>query len=159
MIHKKLIPLQNLVEMSYMKDKIFIDTNVFVYAYLEKPKKREDYEKHLKAKQLLGSFTTDDTVFISTQVCNEYYSALLKNKIENSDIQSSLYNLVQMVNVASISKDTVLQSFDIKNRYNFSYWDSLILSSALENECVVIYSEDMHDGQLIDGILRIVNPF
>jgi len=93
-----------------MKDKIFIDTNVFVYAYLENPKKREE---------LLRSFTTDNIVFISTQVCNEYYSALLKNKIENSDIQSSLYSLVQMVNVASISQD----------------------------------------GQLINGVLRIVNPF
>ncbi len=142
-----------------MKDKIFIDTNVFVYAYLQNPKKKEDYDKHLKAQKLLGSFTIDDMVFISTQVCNEYYSALLKNKIGNSDIQSSLHNLVQMVNVASISKDTVLQSFEIKNRYSFSYWDSLILSSALENKCNIIYSEDMHDGQLIDGVLRIVNPF
>ena len=53
----------------------------------------------------------------------------------------------------------MLQSFEIKNRYSFSYWDSLILSSALENGCDVIYSEDMHDGQLIDGVLRIVNPF
>ena len=108
--------LENLIEMSYMRDKIFIDTNVFVYAYLQNPKREEDYEKHLKAKKLLGSFTTDDMVFISTQVCNEYYSALLKNKIENSDIQSSVYSLVQMVKVASISKDTVLQSFEIKNR-------------------------------------------
>ena len=61
--------------MSCMSDKIFIDTNVFVYAYLENPKKSEDYEKHLKAKELLRSFTSNDTVFISTQVCNEYYSA------------------------------------------------------------------------------------
>ena len=142
-----------------MKDKIFIDTNVFVYAYLENPNKKEDYEKHLKAKELLRSFTIDDIVCISTQVCNEYYSALLKNKIENSDIQSSLYNLVQMVNVASISKNTVLQSFEIKNRYSFSYWDSLILSSALENDCNIIYSEDMQNAQMINGVLRIVNPF
>jgi len=142
-----------------MRDKVFIDTNVFVYAYLENHKKEKDYHKHLKAKELLGSFTTDNRVFISTQVCNEYYSALLKNKIENSDIQSSLHSLVQMVNVASISKNTVLNSFEIKNKYDFSYWDSLILSSALENECGVLYSEDMQDGQLIDGVLKIVNPF
>ena len=142
-----------------MKDKVFIDTNVFVYAYLENPNKKEDYKKHLKAKELLKSFTIDDVVYISTQVCNEYYSALLKNKIENADIQNSLYSLVQMVNVASISKDTVLQSFEIKNRYNFSYWDSLILSSALENNCNIIYSEDMQNAQLINGVLRIVNPF
>jgi len=96
---------------------------------------------------------------LASYLCNEYYSALLKNKIENSDIQSSLHSLVQMVNVASISKDTVIQSFEIKNRYSFSYWDSLILSSALENGCGVIYSEDMQDAQLINGVLRIVNPF
>ncbi len=142
-----------------MKDKVFIDTNVFVYAYLENPKKQEDYEKHLKAKEFLRSFTTENTVIISTQVCNEYYSALSKNKIENHDIQSSLSSLVQMVNVASISKNTVLGSFAIKNRYSFSYWDSLILSSALENGCNIIYSEDMQDGQLIDRVLRVVNPF
>jgi len=98
-------------------------------------------------------------LILASYLCNEYYSALLKNKIENSDIQSSLHSLVQMVNVASISKDTVIQSFEIKNRYSFSYWDSLILSSALENGCGVIYSEDMQDAQLINGVLRIVNPF
>jgi len=142
-----------------MKGRTFIDTNVFVYAYLESYKKKEDYEKHLKAKKLLSSFTTDITVLISTQVCNEYYSALLKNKIEDSAIQSSLHRLIQVVDVVSVSENTVLQSFEIKNRYGFSYWDSLILSSALENGCNIIYSEDMQDGQLIDGVLRIVNPF
>ena len=142
-----------------MKGRTFIDTNVFVYAYLESYKKKEDYEKHLKAKKLLGGFTTDITVLISTQVCNEYYSALLKNKIEDSAIQSSLHRLIQVVDVVSVSENTVLQSFEIKNRYGFSYWDSLILSSALENGCNIIYSEDMQDGQLIDGVLRIVNPF
>ena len=142
-----------------MSDRVFIDTNIFVYAYLENHKKQEDYKKHLKAKELLRSFTTDDTVFISTQVCNEYYSALLKNRIENENIQASLHHLMKMVNVASISKITVLQSFDIKNRYSFSYWDSLILSSALENGCNILYSEDMQDNQLINGVLRIVNPF
>ena len=55
-----------------MRDKILIDTNVFVYAYLENPKKQEDYKKYLKAKKLLGSFTSDSSIFISTQVCNEY---------------------------------------------------------------------------------------
>ena len=142
-----------------MRDRVFIDTNVFVYAYLENHKKQEDYEKHLKAKELLRSFTINDTVFISTQVCNEYYSALSKNKIKNENIQTSLHHLMKMVNVASISKITVLQSFDIKNRYSFSYWDSLILSSALENRCNILYSEDMQDNQLINGVLRIVNPF
>lgn len=145
--------------MLYMIDNIFIDTNIFVYAYLKSPKKEDDYKKHLDAQKLLSSFKKSDNVFISTQVCNEYYSALLKNKIENIDIQKSLNNLVQSVNVASISKDTVLQSFQIKNQYSFSYWDSLILSSALENSCTILYSEDMQHKQTIEESLQIINPF
>lgn len=142
-----------------MNDKVFIDTNVFVYAYLENYTNREDYAKHLKAKELLQSFQKGTFVCISTQVCNEYYSALLKNKIEDQYIQNSLKSLIRNINVAPISENTVLQSFEIRNRYGFNYWDSLILSSALENECTLLYSEDMQGGQIINEVLRIINPF
>jgi predicted nucleic acid-binding protein len=142
-----------------MSDRVFIDTNVFVYAYLESYKNEEDYVKHLKAKELLQSFKKGTFVCISTQVCNEYYSVLLKNKIEHHHIQSSLKSLIRSTTVTPISENTVLQSFDIRNRYGFSYWDSLILSSALESECTVLYSEDMQDEQVINGVLQVINPF
>jgi len=142
-----------------MKDNIFIDTNIFVYAYLKAPKKEADYTKHLQAQKLLSSFTNKQSICISSQICNEYYSALLKNKIENEEIQKSLNNLIKNINVAPVSKDTILQAFEIKNLYNFSYWDSLVLSSALENRCNIIYSEDMQHKQIIEQSLQIVNPF
>ena len=142
-----------------MNDKVFIDTNIFVYAYLKNPKKEEDFTKHLKAQKLLRSFSVHESVVISTQVCNKYYSTLLKNKIENQDIQHSLKNLMKKVEVSAIQESSVYKAFEIKNRYNFSYWDSLILSSALENECTIIYSEDMHNSQQIESTLKIVNPF
>ena len=44
-------------------------------------------------------------------------------------------------------------------QYKFSYWDSLIIASALENECDTLYTEDMQDGLIIEGKLTIVNPF
>ncbi len=69
----------------------------------------------------MESFEIDDIVIISTQVCNEYYSALLKNKISNENIQNSLSSLIDAVNVVSISKNSVLKAFEIKNRYDFSY--------------------------------------
>lgn len=47
----------------------------------------------------------------------------------------------------------------LKKRYGYSYWDSLILASALESECSVVYSEDMQDGQSIEQTLTIKNPF
>ncbi len=48
---------------------------------------------------------------------------------------------------------------DIKKRYRFSYWDSLIIASALENNCSILYSEDMQHSQVIEDNLKIINPF
>lgn len=115
--------------------------------------------KHIKAKTFLKNFNSDDTIIISTQVCNEYYSALLKNKIPDPDIQKSLIELMNVVNVHPILKSTVMSSFKLKNIYKYSYWDSLILSSALENNCNRLYSEDMQHNQIIENQLKIINPF
>jgi predicted nucleic acid-binding protein len=48
---------------------------------------------------------------------------------------------------------------DLNAIYGFSYYDCLMLSSALDSNCNVIYTEDMNNGQIIDGILKIINPF
>jgi predicted nucleic acid-binding protein len=58
-----------------------------------------------------------------------------------------------------LQKTSIDQALSIAQRYKYSYWDSLILSSALENGCKVLYTEDMQDGQTIDGKLKIENPF
>lgn len=142
-----------------MKDRIFIDTNLFVYAYLDNTENQSEHKKHLQAKAFLKSFDITDTIIISTQVCNEYYSALLKNKISDPDIQKSLKELVKVTNVRPVLKSTVLSSFEVKNRYRYSYWDSLILASALENNCDKLYSEDLQHSQVIEDRLKIINPF
>ena len=107
----------------------------------------------------MQSFDPDKKIVISTQVCNEYYSALLKNKILDQQIQESLKVLIDVVQVSSISKSTILTLMNLKNRYKYSYWDSLILSSALENNCTILYSEDMQHNQIIENKLKIINPF
>jgi len=111
-----------------MNDKVFIDTNILLYAYLSNPKNKENYTKHLKAQKLLRSFTNKENVCISTQVCNEYYIALLKHQINDENIQQSLNSLINAINIASISTTSVKGAFEIKNRYSFSYWDSLLVS-------------------------------
>ncbi len=142
-----------------MRDKIFIDTNIFVYSFMKNHKNREDQKKHELAKLFLSNMDYGSDVFISTQVCSEYYNALLKNKINEEQIQYSLKLLMKSAKVLQISETTILKTMEIKNRYKFSYWDSLIVSSALENGCLELYSEDMHDGLLIDERLMIINPF
>ena len=90
---------------------------------------------------------------------SEYYSALLKHKISDNDIQNSIHALICATGVSAISVDTVLASFQIKNRYQFSYWDSLVIASAIENNCIRLYSEDLQNNQIIDNTLTIKNPF
>ena len=48
---------------------------------------------------------------------------------------------------------------DIKKRYKFSCWDSLIITSALENNCSILYSEDMQHSQVIENNLEVINSF
>ncbi|SDN51183.1 PIN domain-containing protein [Desulfonauticus submarinus] len=61
--------------------------------------------------------------------------------------------------VVPLTLDIVRKSWEIKEKYKFSYWDSLIVASALENNCSILYTEDMQDGQIIEKKLEIVNPF
>ena len=47
----------------------------------------------------------------------------------------------------------------IRSKYKYSYYDSLIIATALESKCKILYSEDMHHGQIIENSLKIINPF
>jgi len=140
-----------------MKDKIFIDTNIFVYAFLE-PKEDLDKQKHLQAVNLLKSIQ-EFNVVISVQVLNEFYNALLKYNINDNKILQKLQQIIDIVYIASLTLDTVIKCWEIRSKYKFSYYDSLIVASALENDCKILYTEDMQNGQIIEDRLKIVNPF
>jgi predicted nucleic acid-binding protein len=47
----------------------------------------------------------------------------------------------------------------IARRYHFAFYDCLILAAGLKENCKIVFSEDMKDGQIIEGTLKIVNPF
>lgn len=144
--------------MNCMTDKVFVDTNIWVYAYLDTDN-TQSHNKHLKAVECLQRLYRDTEMIISTQVLSEYYSALLKNKIDDLDIQESSRQLTQAIEVVALSKNTVTNSYLIRNRYRYSYWDSLIIASALEHGCTKLISEDMQNRQFIEDRLSISNPF
>ena len=144
--------------MNCMKDKVFIDTNIFVYAFLD-TNESSQHAKHLTAVEFLKQFDTDSQVIISTQDLSEYYSALLKNKISHEDIQESAKQLVRSIEVVPVTKKIVIDSYSIRNRYRYSYWDTLIITSALQSNCTIVYNEDMQHSQKIENQLSIINPF
>jgi predicted nucleic acid-binding protein len=95
---------------------------------------------------------------ISTQVLNEYYSAMLKNRVDERIIQQNIETMIQRCEVRLIDLAVIRSAHTLKLRYRFSYWDSLVIATALDADCKVLYSEDLQDGQQIEGSLRIVNP-
>lgn len=134
-----------------MHDKpLFVDSNILIYAVFD-----ED-EKSRIAQNLLATYP----ITISVQVLNEFCNVVLKKKILTLDetIKSiAIFN--QNFEVLSIDKKLVAEALKIKARLNYSYWDSLIIATALNSGVVTLYSEDMHHSQMIDGRLMIVNPF
>jgi len=136
-----------------MRDKVFVDSNIFIYAKI----KSQDAEKHIGAQSLLRSL--DRQVIISVQVLNEFYNTLVRIGIDDATIQSFLKQIMQSTLTQSVNKSTVELCWEMRNRYHYSYYDSLILASAVESRCTVLYSEDMQHGQVIEKKLKIVNPF
>ncbi len=135
-----------------MTDRVFIDTNILVYSFLD-----NEQEKHNKAVKFLAELR-GKKVFISTQVLSELYSALNKNNLTHNQIETCIYQLRETFNISVIFFETIEKCFEIKRKYGFSYWDSLIISAAIDCNCSLIFSEDLQDNQLIDNKIRIVNP-
>ncbi len=68
-------------------------------------------------------------------------------------------NLLNIFNVVPVQPSTVQRATQVSLTYNFSFWDSLIVAAALENNCNMLLSEDIHHGLVMDRKLKIENPF
>ena len=134
-----------------MTDKCFIDTNIWVYAHLQ--------DTHNKCEMALELLETLPQLVGSTQVLNEYYSVMLKKKIADHLIQENIELIISIAEITVIEIVTLRRAHQLKLKYGFSYWDSLVLASALEAGCQYLYSEDMQHHQLIENSLIIINPF
>ncbi|MDD2717227.1 MAG: PIN domain-containing protein [Candidatus Wallbacteria bacterium] len=136
-----------------MNGRVFIDTNVLVYAVLESEKEKHsrilDFFSGLKKKR----------IFISYQVINELYFVLLRNKIHEEAIEVFIDDVIAKFNVLPMDITTIKKGWHLRKKYRLSYWDSLICASALDAGCRIVYSEDMHSGMKIEKSLVIINPF
>jgi len=133
-----------------MSDKTFLDTNILIYCYSS-----SDLTKQSKAQ----SVANQTNVLISTQVMKEFTNVLCKKfKLDWQAISDALNELEKNFNVHTNTPTSIKKACKIADRYGFSFFDSLIIAAALETDCVILYSEDMQDGQLIENKLTIKNP-
>lgn len=130
-------------------ERIFIDSNIVLYALDADQQKRE------LAWRLLFS-----RPYISLQVVNECSNVLnRKRQWQVRDIAQALDKILRFVSVEYSDIATIRLAWKLQERYRFSYYDSLILAAALSAGCSTLYSEDMQHEQVIEGRLTIVNPF
>ena len=137
-----------------MKDKYFFDTNVLVYM-----QDASNLVKQQKARSLLSTHLGNGTAVISTQCLQEFYN-VLANKMKQDKIQTKqiMHSLSENIPVVQVTPTLIENGIDISIKTQFSLWDSLMISAASFAKCTILYSEDMNDGQVIDGV-TIRNPF
>ncbi|MCK9620974.1 MAG: PIN domain-containing protein [Methylobacter sp.] len=130
-------------------DKPFLDTNVLLYLLSEDNAKADRAEAIIAAGGI-----------ISVQVLNEFASvAFRKLGMSYAEIRDVLATVRTVCQAQALTADTHERGLDIAERFGFSLYDSMIVSSAVESGCTVLYSEDMQHGQEIDGQLVVANPF
>ena len=140
-----------------MKDRIFLDSDIIVYAYGKF--EDEDRRKREKAGEILKSFYMDNQFRTSTQAIEEFCAAVSAkmNPVESEKSVEKFIATFPSDQVVDVGMKTIKKALDVKDKYNFSFHDSLVIASALDAGCTVLYSEDMCSGQTVDD-LRIVNP-
>jgi predicted nucleic acid-binding protein len=142
-----------------MKSDCFIDTNVWVYALLEA---KNDDGKQQTALKLLRTLPVSVATYVSAQVINEFHWTLTrKYRLDEEVVHDKAINGIAAFATAVIPLElrTYLEASDIRKRYNFSFWDSLIVASALQAGCTTLYTEDLNHAMIVDKKLHIVNPF
>lgn len=135
-----------------MTGKIFLDTNLWVYLYDKKPP-----EKSQKVREIVQANV--HSIQVSTQILGEVFNVLTRKKsVSKIEAAEVVLELSDEFPIIAIGTSHVLKAIDISNRYNYSYWDSLIIATAILSDCTTVYSEDMQHNQLIDDKTRVCNP-
>jgi predicted nucleic acid-binding protein len=112
-----------------------------------------------KREQAFVAINAFDRV-VSTQVLNEFCSVALKKLHHPAQtVKTAVREICETCYLAVIDGTTIMKGLDIHEKYGFSYYDSLIITSALEQKCHYLLSEDMNDGQVIEGQMTIKNIF
>ena len=139
-----------------MNAESFIDTNIFVYQL-----ERLDARKTDIADGLIEHGIETQTACISFQVIQECINtAIRKAEVPLTEDELRKYLVDVLAPLYRVQPDIRLyqKSLEIRFRYRFGFYDALIVAAAVEAGCKTLYTEDLTDGQQVEGV-TITNPF
>ena len=130
----------------------FIDTNIWLYAFIQ----TQDHEK----TRIASSFIRTCDCVLSTQIINEISVNLIRKALfTENQIADLILSFYQRFTVLAFSKEILLSASRLRKGHSFSFWDSLVVASALLADADYLVTEDMQNGLQIRKKLTIVNPF
>jgi predicted nucleic acid-binding protein len=133
----------------------FVDTNILLYAY-----DPAAGERHEAASALVDRLWRDRRGAISVQVLQEFYVSATRKVAKTIDPHAAVDRLKSLARwrVHSPLPDDVIAAATLSSRHQLSFWDAMIVRSAAELRCGTLWTEDLNDGQVIEGV-RLANPF
>jgi predicted nucleic acid-binding protein len=136
--------------------RVFFDTNIVVYCF-----DSLEPRKQTRAKDLLAHALNSQLGIVSYQVVQEFCNVASKAKrlqLPPERILAYVNLVLQPMNQVGSSPQLIESALKLRSEHRFSFYDSLIIASATQAKCQVLYSEDMQHMQRV-GSLQIVNPF
>jgi len=140
---------------SMPEHKAFIDTNIIIYAYDVTAGK-----KHETARIIITDLWDSGLGVLSTQVLQEFFVNVVQKIPKPVDKQQAKEIVRDFLkwHVVVNTGDSIIDAIDICLRFEYSFWDSMIIEAAIKGGATVLISEDLQDGQVISGV-TIKNPF
>ena len=136
-------------------DRIFIDTNILVYAY-----DRSAQKKHQIARTIILDLWRSGLGLLSTQVLQEFFVVVTKKVANPLDLKTAEEIIQDLLKWDVVVNDgtSVVEASRFHARYKYSFWDAMIIQAAKKGGASSLLSEDLSHHQVIDG-LEIRNPF
>jgi predicted nucleic acid-binding protein len=138
-----------------MTGKVFVDSNVLIYAHDE-----DAGAKQQQAAQRLAELWENGLGRLSTQVLQEFYvnvTQKIRMPLTQSAAREVIRNYALWVESA-ITPSTVVRASEISEAWKVAFWDGMIFAAAEQDHAEQLLSEDLTHGQIIAGI-KIINPF
>jgi predicted nucleic acid-binding protein len=134
-----------------MKDKAFVDTNILVYLYSE-----DEVEKSVRACDAIEKYNC----ITSTQALTEFSNVCIKKlHIPVEIISKSIDEITSACIVVPVERETIKKALELHGKYGYSYYDCLIIASALTYNCTLLLTEDLQNRHVIENNLTIRNIF
>jgi predicted nucleic acid-binding protein len=132
---------------------VFVDSNIFLYAVDDADPRKQRVARDWRAelwKSRLGR--------VSFQVLNEFYVNALRLKPAASDQARAEVRDLLAWHPVVVDAAVIERGWKLQDRYRLSFWDSLIVAAAKTASCGFLLTEDLENGQKLDG-MEVVNPF